>query len=80
VNDETPVYHQTRRTQLNGQTFFPPPGAGKRNVLVVTRGHGFDRDPFFGMFSGNAEIEWSSVEHPAAQLLFNPEAARHFDC
>lgn len=67
------------REGRGGQTFFAPPG-GRKNVLVVTRGHAFARDEFYAMFEDNLAIEWSGVEHPAAQLMFTPEHARHFDC
>ena len=67
------------REGRGGQTFFAPPG-GRKNVLVVTRGHAFARDGFYAMFEDNLAIEWSGVEHPAAQLMFTPEQARHFDC
>jgi len=49
-------------------------------VLVVTRGLPFVRDPFFEIFDANPNIQWSSVEHPAAQLTFTPEFAASFDC
>lgn len=62
-----------------GQTFFAQ-DSDKHNVLLVTRGHSFQRDPFFAMFDDNPDIAWSGVEHPAAQLMFTPEAASHFDC
>src|SRR5690606_26059301 len=75
---DIPEEHQARSGR-GGQTHFPTPGS-KRNLLVVTRGHAFQRAPFFELFEDNPAIEWSAVEHPAAQLLFNPEAARHFDC
>ncbi|WP_285274667.1 ThuA domain-containing protein [Halopseudomonas bauzanensis] len=75
---DIPQEHRARSGQ-GGQTHFPDSGS-KRNLLVVTRGHAFQRDPFYDMFEDNPAIEWSAVEHPAAQLLFNPEAARHFDC
>lgn len=74
---DIPEEHRARSGQ-GGQTHFPE--AGKHNLLVVTRGHAFQRDPFFELFENNPHVEWSAVEHPAAQLLFNPEAARHFDC
>ena len=31
--------------------------------LVVTGGHGFDREPFFKMFSENSSIEFTAAEH-----------------
>lgn len=38
------------------------------------------RDPFFAVFERNQEIEWASVEHPAAQRFFTAELARDIDC
>ncbi|HEX5219560.1 MAG TPA: ThuA domain-containing protein [Verrucomicrobiae bacterium] len=35
----------------------------KIKVLVVTGGHGFEREPFFQMFSENAQIEFTVAEH-----------------
>jgi hypothetical protein len=46
----------------------------------VTRGHPFQRDAFFDIFDSNEGIQYSNVEHPAAQFLFNPEMANKFDC
>jgi type 1 glutamine amidotransferase len=48
-------------------------------VLLVTRGHPFVRDPFFAIFEGMEGIAATHVEHPAAQRFFNPEAARDWD-
>jgi uncharacterized protein len=67
------------RRGRGGQTFFPPKG-GRNNVLLVTRGHAFARDALYAVFEDNEDIEWSAVEHPAAQLMFAPQVARHFDC
>ena len=75
---DIPEEHRARSGR-GGQTHFPVPGS-KRNLLVVTGGHAFQRDPFYEIFESNTQIEWSAVEHPAAQLLFTPEIARHFDC
>jgi len=68
-----------RRPHAKGSTRWPTDGERLR-ILVVTRGHPFARDPFFAMFERNHEIEWSHVEHPAAQQFFTPERAREFDC
>lgn len=35
----------------------------KLKVLVVTGGHGFEREPFFAMFRDNAEIAYTAAEH-----------------
>lgn len=80
ANGDVPNYHGgASSARGRGETFFSVDD-GKKNVLVVTRGHAFQRDAFFDIFEANLEIQWSAVEHPAAQLLFNPEQARHFDC
>ena len=36
---------------------------GKIKVLVVTGGHGFDREPFYEMFSDDAAIDFTAAEH-----------------
>lgn len=78
-DQDIPDYHSSSRSSPTGQTFFPPQGE-KNNILLVTRGHPFARDAFYNIFESNPDIEWSSVEHPAAQLMFTPDAAKHFDC
>ena len=48
-------------------------------ALVVTKGHPFERDPFFAMLEGLSDIACTHVEHPAAQAFFTPEMARPWD-
>ena len=55
-----------------------PPARGPR-VLVVTGGHGFEREPFLRMFKDNPDITFTAVEHPKAHELFKPEAAKDYD-
>jgi len=49
----------------------------KRNVLVVTKGHPFDRGAFFAMLDAlpgqGEQYTWTHVEHPAATALFREE-------
>ena len=60
---------------------------GKREIeaLLVTKGHIFDREPFFEMIDGlvrpdeNTVINWTHVEQPAAEALMNPERAAKYD-
>ena len=40
------------------------------NVLLVTKGHPFEREPFFEMFDAMEGVEYTHVEQPAAQALF----------
>lgn len=55
-------------------------GSGPIQVLLVTKGHSFDRAPFFEMFDNMGEtITWTHVEHPAAQVFFDPEYAEPYD-
>ncbi|MXX19565.1 MAG: ThuA domain-containing protein [Dehalococcoidia bacterium] len=54
------------------------------NVLLASKGHPFQREPFFQMFDAfqqEGEISaWTHVEQPAAQLFFQPENSRDYDC
>lgn len=48
------------------------------NILLVTKGHPFERDAFFSMFD-NLDINWTHVEQPAAREFFNTELAADYD-
>jgi type 1 glutamine amidotransferase len=55
-------------------------GEGKTRVLLVSGGHGFERDLFFEMFdSFGADITYTHVEQPAAYALFDPARAAKYD-
>jgi hypothetical protein len=43
------------------------------NVLVVTKGHAFERDSFLSMFDTMPDIEPTMVDQPAAQVVLAPE-------
>jgi type 1 glutamine amidotransferase len=47
-------------------------------VLVVTKGHPFERDAFFSVLESWRDIACNGVEQPAAQAFFTPEAARPY--
>ncbi len=49
------------------------------NVLLVTKGHPFERDAFFAVFEGWRDVACTAVEQPAAQALLTPEAAAPYD-
>lgn len=51
----------------------------KTRVLVVTGGHGFEREPFFQVFKDNPDITFRAVEHTNAHSLLTPEAAVSYD-
>jgi len=51
----------------------------KLRLLIVTGGHGFDRDAFFAMFDSFEGLEWREVAHPQANDSYTPEAAESYD-
>jgi len=48
-------------------------------ILLVTKGHPYEREPFYAMFDQMADVNWTLVEQPAAQALFNIEQAQPYD-
>lgn len=57
------------------QTFFKDEN---KNLLIVTRGHPFERDNFFSMID-TLGCDWSHIEHPAAQSFFKKDNLNKFD-
>ena len=53
--------------------------AKPKEVLLVTKGHPFERAPFFDIFDAMPGVDWTHVEQPAAQVLFNLGQARRYD-
>ncbi len=49
------------------------------SLLIVTGGHGFERDAFFAMFDALGGVEWSEVAHPQANDSYAPEVADTYD-
>ena len=49
------------------------------NVLLVTKGHPFERDAFHAVFDSFTDMSVTAVEQPAAQRFFEPEAAEPYD-
>lgn len=50
-----------------------------RNVLLITKGHPFEREPFFDIFDEMRGVSWTHVEQPAAEALFTVRHASRFD-
>ena len=54
-------------------------------ALVVTKGHPFEREPFFQALDAirkpdpQTVIKWTHVEHPAAEAVLTPDGAAAFD-
>ena len=51
----------------------------KVSTLLVTKGHAFDHDAFLEMFEGDAEIDVTMVQQPAAQVVLRPGNAEAYD-
>jgi len=49
------------------------------DVLLVTKGHPFDRAALFATFDALPGVNWTHVEQPAAEALFEPDEAARFD-
>ena len=57
-----------------------PGGTGPIKVLFLTGYHPFDRENLFlALDSMGQDITWTHVEHPAAEVFYDPKAAAHFD-
>lgn len=50
-----------------------------KEILVITKGHPYERDPFARIFDEMPGVNWTLVEQPAAQVFFDPELARGYD-
>lgn len=48
-------------------------------VLVVTRGHAFDRNAFLAMFDAMPGVAATLVDQPAAQIVLQPDCAGEYD-
>jgi type 1 glutamine amidotransferase len=48
------------------------------SVLLITKGHPFDKGPFFEMFD-SLGVNYTHVEQPAARVFFNPAMAKDYD-
>jgi type 1 glutamine amidotransferase len=53
--------------------------SSKIRVLVVTGGHGFEKEAFFKLFKDNPDITYQAVEHPNAHALLTAEASKQWD-
>jgi hypothetical protein len=60
--------------ELQNRTFLDQ---NDNNILIVTRGHPFERDPFFEMIDSTA-YPWSHIEHPAAQEYIISESIKNY--
>jgi hypothetical protein len=50
-----------------------------KEILLITKGHPFERDAFFSMFDALPGVNYTHVEQPAAQVFFDPALAAAYD-
>jgi trehalose utilization protein len=59
---------------------LPPLTQAPVRVLLITKGHFFDRQGLMEMFDRfGREVVWTHVEHPAAQVFYNQKNAANYD-
>jgi len=51
----------------------------KQRILVMTKGHPFNRDDFFAVFDQFTGIDCTAVEQPASQAFFDAKLAEDYD-
>jgi type 1 glutamine amidotransferase len=49
-----------------------------KEILLITKGHPYEREPFYAIFDGLAGVNWTLVEQPAAQALCQTEFAQDY--
>jgi len=55
-------------------------GTGPVKMLLITKTHPFDREPFYEMYdSFGADVTWMHVEQPAAEKLLSPKYASMYN-
>ena len=50
-----------------------------KEVLLITKGHPYQRDALAALFDGLPDVNWTQVENPAAQVFFDPKLASAYD-
>ncbi len=50
-----------------------------KEILLITKGHPFQRGAFFDLFDALPGVNYTHVEQPAAQAFFDPNLARPYD-
>jgi len=53
---------------------------GKIRVLLTTGGHGFEAEPFYGMFDAMPDVEYTKAELPKDAGLLKPGLEKQYDC
>ncbi len=49
------------------------------NIFVITGGHEFERQPFFGLFDSFPDITYTELQQPGANNYYTPEKSKNAD-
>lgn len=63
----------------DGKVTPPPPRPDKIRLLIVTGGHGFERDPFFTVFKAYPDMTFTEVKQPEALKWYTAEKSGEYD-
>jgi type 1 glutamine amidotransferase len=59
---------------------MPQGGRGPLKVLLITKGHEFEREAYWQMWDAlGDDITWTHIEHPAADVMMSPQYAKDYD-
>ena len=68
------------RRRRSAQRRMTQGGSGPIRMLLITKAHGYEREPYYQMFdSMGADITWMHVDHPAAEAFMTPKYANRYD-
>jgi hypothetical protein len=68
------------RGAAQGQRRLTQGGTGPVRMLLITKAHAYEREPYYQMFdSMGADITWMHVDHPAAEAFMTPKYANRYD-
>jgi type 1 glutamine amidotransferase len=63
-----------------GNQAAPQGGTGPIKMLLITKTHAFEREPFYQMYdSFGADVTWMHVEQPAAEKFLSPKYASMYN-
>ena len=51
----------------------------KSDILLITKGHPFEKGPFFSLFD-QLNVNYTHIEQPLASQVMSLEIAQQYDC
>ena len=74
-----PLYSLSIHQDTTGKHSFSHSAMSDPHFLVITKGHPFEKGPFFEMLDG-LDGQYTHVEQPLAASILGPELMRPYDC